>query len=301
MPDASSVNLNRLAAFVAVVDSGSFTAAADRLGMTKAMISLHVARLEAELGIALLTRTTRRVSPTEAGTAFYADCAQVLRDLDEAIARVRGGAEAPTGTLRLTAADDYGAAVVVPAIADFMQRHPAVKVEFVATDEVVDLVAGRFDLAIRAGWLRDSSLRATRLGEFEQYIVAAPAYLKRAGTPRQPADLSGHRWLAFTRLRSPLTWTFTAKGRKTQTVRVAAAASTNSSASLRALMREGAGLSNLPDYMAAADLETGRLVRVLANWTLPRGGVHAVYPPSRHVPAKVRAFIDLFRERLAKR
>ena len=301
MPVASSVNLNRLAAFAAVVESGSFTAAAEKLGLTKAMVSQHVSRLEKELGVSLLTRTTRKVMPTETGTAFYADCAQVLQGLEAAIARVGGGSEVPGGTLRLTVAEDYGAAVVVPAIAGFMNKYPAMKVELVATDQVVDLVAGRFDLAIRTGWLRESSLRATRLGDFDQIVAAAPAYLKKFGTPKRPEDLTNHRWIAISLLRSPLTWTFTSKDGRTQKVRVSAAVSTNSTASLRAFMREGVGVSILPDYMLDADIRTGRLVRLLSGWSLPQGGVHAVYPNARYTSAKVRAFVDFFREQLAKR
>jgi DNA-binding transcriptional LysR family regulator len=301
MPVASSVNLNRLAAFTAVVESGSFTAAAEKLGLTKAMVSQHVSRLEKELGIGLLTRTTRKVTPTEAGAAFYADCAQVLQELEAAIARVGGGSEVPSGTLRLTTTEDYGAAVVVPALAGFMHRFPAVRIEFIATDQVVDLVAGRFDLAIRTGWLRDSSLRAAKLGGFDQVVAAAPAYLKKIGTPKRPEDLTKHRWITLTLLRSALTWTFSAKDGRTQTVRISSTVSTNSTASLRAFMREGVGVSILPQYMLDADLRAGRLVRLLPGWSLPQGGVHAVYPNARYTSAKVRAFLDFFREYLAQR
>jgi DNA-binding transcriptional LysR family regulator len=301
MPAASSVNLNRLAAFAAVVESGSFTAAAEKLGLTKAMVSQHVSRLEKELGIGLLTRTTRKVTPTETGAAFYADCAQVLQGVEAAIARAGGGSEMPAGTLRLTTAEDYGFEVVVPALARFMHEFPAVKVELVATDQVVDLVAGRFDLAIRTGWLRDSSLRATRLGGFDQVVAAAPAYLKKFGAPRRPEDLAKHRWIALTLLRSALTWTFTAKDGKAQTVRVSSTVSTNSTASLRAFMREGVGISILPQYMLDADIRTGRLVRLLAGWSLPQGGVHAMYPNARYTSAKVRAFVDFLRAYLARR
>ena len=301
MSVASSVNLNRLAAFAAVVESGSFTAAAEKLGLTKAMVSQHVSRLEKELGISLLTRTTRKVTPTETGAAFYADCAQALQGMQAAIARVGGGSEVPSGTLRLTTPEDYGSAVVVPALAGFMHRFPAVKVEFVATDHVVDLVAGRFDLAIRTGWLRDSSLRAARLGVFDQIVAAAPAYLKKFGTPKRPEDLAKHRWITLTLLRSALTWTFSAKDSKTQTVRISSTVSTNSTASLRAFMREGVGVSILPDYMLDADIRAGRLVRLLAGWSLPQGGVHAVYPNARYTSAKVRAFVDFLREFLAQR
>jgi DNA-binding transcriptional LysR family regulator len=261
----------------------------------------EINRLEKELGVGLLTRTTRKVTPTETGAAFYADCAQALNGMEAAIARVGGGSEVPSGTLRLTTPEDYGSAVVVPALAGFMHRFPAVKVEFVATDQVVDLVAGRFDLAIRTGWLRDSSHRATRLGGFDQVVAAAPAYLKKFGVPKRPEDLAKHRWITLTLLRSALTWTFSAKDGKTQMVRISSTVSTNSTASLRAFMREGVGVSILPDYMLDADIRAGRLIRLLAGWSLPQGGVHAVYPNLRYTSAKVRAFLDFFREHLAKR
>src|SRR5258706_11935789 len=204
MPGASSVNLNRLAAFAAVVESGSFTAAAEKLGLTKAMVSQHVSRLEKELGIGLLNRTTRKVTATETGPAFYADCAQVLQEVEAAIARVGGGSDVPSGTLRLTTPEDYGSAVVVPALAGYMHRFPAVKVEFVATDQVVDLVAGRFDLAIRTGWLRESSLRATRLGAF----VWSACW--RAGRCRRAACTRCIRMHATPRQKCAPLWTFCA-------------------------------------------------------------------------------------------
>lgn len=298
MPASGSVNLNRLAAFAAVVESGSFTAAAEKLGLTKAMISQHVSRLEKELGITLLTRTTRKVAATEAGSAFYADCAPVLLEVEAAIARVGGGSEVPSGTLRLTVPDDYGSAVIVPVLAGFLREFPDVKVDLVATDQVVDLVAGRFDLAIRTGWLRESSLRATRLASFDQIVAASPAYLKKAGTPKRPQDLAQHKWIALTLLRSPLTWNFSGRDGKAHSVRISPAISTNSTASLRAFMRESAGISVLPDYMLDAEIAAGKLVRVLPAWSLPQGGVHAVYPNVRYTSAKVRAFVDFLRNQL---
>lgn len=294
---ASSVNLNRLAAFAAVVETGSFTAAADQLGLTKAMVSQHVSRLEKELGVTLLTRTTRKVTPTEAGEALHADCSPVLQEVEAAIARIGGRSEIPAGTLRLTAPDDYGAALIVPALAAFMRRFPQVRIDFQATDAVVDLVGGRYDLGIRVGWLRDSSLRATRLAGFEQYVAASPDYLKSASVPKHPRDLADLSWIGMSTLRSAWTWHFTSKG-KTQTVRVAPVVTTNSSASLRAFLREGAGVGVLPDYMLASDVAAGRLVRLLPGWTLPQGGVHAVYPNARYTSAKVRAFVDFLRNHL---
>jgi DNA-binding transcriptional LysR family regulator len=160
---------------------------------------------------------------------------------------------------------------------------------------VLDLVGEGIDLAIRGGLLlADSSLRAVRLGQFEQWIVAAPAYLARHGLPRAPRDLAGHRWVTLSLLRSPLTWTFSRGGAR-RVVRMQSAARCNTPLAVQELVREGLGVSALTDYMVRADIGQNRLVRLLPGWSLPSGGIHAVYPASRHVPAKVRALIDFLR------
>ena len=157
------VNLNRLVYFTAVIDTGSFTAAAARLGITKAVVSQQVARLEDELGTTLLVRTTRRVEPTEAGRAFHARCVVILRESEDAFVDIGRAAESPTGTLRLTAPFDYGAAVVVPALAEFTRRHPTCRAALSISDKTLDLASGQLDMAIRVGWLEDSSFVARRI------------------------------------------------------------------------------------------------------------------------------------------
>jgi DNA-binding transcriptional LysR family regulator len=289
---ANDVNLNRLAVFAALVRAGSFTRAAEELGMTKAMVSQHLARLEQELGVTLLVRSTRRMSLTEAGATFHADCVRILAEADAAIARVGESRDTPRGTLRLTASLDYGIAVVVPKLARFMREHPAVQVDLVLSDHISDVIAERFDLAIRGGWLRDSSLRSTRIGGFRQLLVATPDYLAAHGTPRRPEDLAAHGAIAMSALPAPLRWTFTAQGGQRRTVRLRQNAQANSAAAVRGLVLAGAGIAVLPDYMVEDDIRAGRLVALLAQYRLPEGGVHAVYP-GRKAPAKVRAFIDL--------
>ena len=288
---AAQVNLNRLAVFAALVRAGSFTAAAGTLGMTKAMVSQHLAKLERELGVTLLVRSTRRMSLTEAGAIFHADCERLLAEAEAAIERVGAARDRPSGTLRLTASLDYGNVVVVPRLASFMRLHPAVQVDLVLSDHVSDIIAERFDLAIRGGWLRDSNLRATRLGGFRQLLVAAPAYLAEHGTPRRVNELTAHGAIAMSALPNPLRWTFTGRNGCRQTVRPHAVAQANSAAAVRGLALAGVGIAVLPDYLVEEDLRTGRLVALLASLRLPEGGIHAVYPGPR-APAKVRAFID---------
>jgi DNA-binding transcriptional LysR family regulator len=189
---------------------------------------------------------------------------------------------------------------LAPAVAAFSARHPALQIDLRTGDRVADLVGEGIDLAIRLGWLRDSSLRATRLGEFDQYVVASPAYLKRAGRPKRPEDLAAHEWLALMLLPTPFTWKFTALSGETQTVHVKSRIRVDSPGALRAMLRHGAGISVLDQYSAEEGMKAGYLVRLLPDWALLRGGIHAVYPPGRHVAPKVRSFIAFYRDWLQR-
>lgn len=294
----SEVNLNRLAVFVALVRAGSFTAAAEQLGLTKAMVSQHLARLERELGVSLVVRSTRRMALTEAGAAFHADCTRLLLDAEAALERVSADRATPQGTLRITAPVNYGAMVVAPALAGFLRRYPAVRVELVLEDAISDLIGGRFDLAIRGGPLRDSSLHAVRLAGFRQWLVAAPDYLAARGTPRRPGDLAAHDAVVLSTLPSPSQWRFAARNGASQRVRLNARAQVGSAAAAHAMALAGAGVAVLPDFMVDADVIAGRLVHLLPGQRLPEGSFHAVYP-SHAPPAKLRAFIAYLRAQLA--
>ncbi|WP_148714973.1 LysR family transcriptional regulator [Chitinolyticbacter meiyuanensis] len=298
MRELLRIDLNRLVYFMAVVEAGSFTAAAERLGVAKGMVSQQVARLERELAATLFTRTTRRVTLTEAGEQFYAECRPLLAGMEQAIERAGEGQQAPRGLLRLTAPTDYAGSVIAPVVARLAKLYPAMQIELIASNEVMDLVEARIDVAIRLGWLKDSSLRAASLGDFEQWVVAAPGYLAAAPDIGQPADLAQHDWLALTLLSSPLAWTFTHLLGQQETVRMHGPIKVNSPQALQALLLNEAGIGVLPHYLAEQDVMARRLVRLLPEWSLPRGGIYAVYPASRHVPAKVRVLIDALRETL---
>ncbi|MCD5328784.1 LysR family transcriptional regulator [Chromobacterium piscinae] len=293
-------NLEGLQIFVAVAEAGGFTAAAERLGMTKANVSLQVGRLEAQLGATLFTRTTRRVKLTEAGQALYLDAQPALAALRDALLQAGHGAAALSGTLRLTAPVSHMAESVAPAATQFIRRHPGLQLELHAIDRMVDLVAEGMDLAIRLGTLRDSSLRALKLGEFAQRLVASPAYLRERGMPGHPGELVGHDWVALTLLKTPLTWCFAGRDGEEETVRMRARIKVDSAASLRSLLLAGAGMSVLDSFSVQEDLRQGRLVHLLPQWTLPKGGVYAVFPPGRHAPAAARAFVEFYRVMLAR-
>lgn len=286
-------NLRRLTYFVAVVETGSFTAAAERLGITKAVVSQQVARLESEFRTSLLVRTTRKVQPTETGQAFYLRCAMILREAEDAFDELAEGSTEPSGTLRLTAPFDYGVGVVVPAIAAFMQRYPACKVDAILSDQTLNIMSGNIELAIRVGWLEETGLQARRIGTFRQLLVVSPAMAPQVARLSRPQDIASLPFVANTALRDHHTWNFSFNEIERQVVTVQASVFLDATLAVREAVCHGMGLSVLPDYAVEADLAAGRLIHVLPQWQLPSGGIHAVFPAARFRPAKVRAFVDL--------
>ncbi|MCM2972700.1 LysR family transcriptional regulator [Larsenimonas suaedae] len=286
-------NLNRLTYFVAVVETGSFTAAADRLGITRAVVSQQVARLERDCHATLLTRSTRRVRTTEAGQAFYYRCALILKEAEDAFDELAESAQTPSGTLRLTAPFDYGVGVIVPAITAFSERFPQCQVEAQFGDQTMNLEDSDLDLAIRVGWLTDDHLQARLIGHFEQRLVAAPSWQERLADVETPQALIDHPIIANTALRDPTRWTFHRDELVKERVTLTASIKLNATLAVREATLNGAGLAVLPDYVVDADVSAGRLIDVLPQWHLPRGDIHAVLPPARYRPAKVRAFIDM--------
>jgi DNA-binding transcriptional LysR family regulator len=288
-------NLKRLAYFAEVVETGSFTAAAERLGITKAVVSQQVAKLEQAFETTLLVRTTRSVRPTEEGRAFYERCARILAEAQEAFDGLEVDDRAPTGMLRLTAPFDYGVAVVVPAIAEFHRRFPACTADVVISDQTLDPVEKDIELAIRVGWLTDSNLRARRIGSFQQILVASPALAAGLGDaePGQIADLP---FIANSVLRDPLGWTFANGDGQQRSVRLSSTLAIDATLGVLEAVRGGVGASVLPDYAVQADLASGRLVRLLPAWSLPSGGIYAVMPATRFRRARVTAFLNVLLE-----
>lgn len=295
-------NLRRLAYFVAVVETGSFTAAADRLGITKSVVSQQVARLEREFHTSLLVRTTRKVQATEVGQAFYHRCALILREAEHAFDGLAESAAEPSGTLRLTAPHDYGVDVIVPAIVAFTRRHPACKVDAVLSDQTLDIMSGHIEVAIRVGWLAETSLQARKIGAFRQLLVASPSMAAQLARHTGPQDLVNVPFVANTALKDPLRWRFSLDDTaQHHTVTAQAAIFLDTTLAVREAVRQGAGVSVIPDYAISADLAAGRLVEVLPQWRLPSGGIHAVFPAARFRPPKVRAFVDLLQAREEER
>jgi len=291
------MNLNRLAYFTAVVDAGSFTRAAERLGVTKTVVSDQVRRLEEELRVSLLTRTTRRVEPTEAGRLLHARGVQILKDAEDAFGEIAEGGGEPSGTLRISAPHDYGTSVVAPLAASFMQQYPLCTTELFLSDTRVDLVANQIDISIRVGWLGDSGLVARRIGGFRQLLVAAPSWAE--GRPLVlPPDLSDQPFVANGALREPLVWQFNRGDFERLTVRLKSALYIDTTPAVLAAALAGGGASILPNFLVDKHLGAGELVKLLPEWSLPAGGIFVVYPALRFRPPKVRAFTSMLIERV---
>lgn len=287
------LNLNRLVFFTTVVETGSFTAAGERLGVAKAAVSHHVARLEDELGVTLLSRTTRRLATTEEGRIFYDRCAVILRQAEAAYGEMSHHTSEPTGTLTLTAPLDYGSAVVAPVITSYLKRYPSMKVDLVFDDTVIDLASQQLDLAIRVGWLMDTSHQTRRIGGFKQYLVASPSLAAQFSKLDTPQGVSALPWIENAILRQSLRWTFSQDGSPSETIDVRSSVRTDKTPTAYACVLAGAGVSVFPDYMVGPDLAEGRLVRLIPEWNLPPGGIHALFPVARFRPAKVRRFVEM--------
>lgn len=297
MSNIHEVNLNRLVVFVTVVETGSLTAAARRLGLAKTMVSTHMQRLEAEVGASLLLRTTRRLSLTDAGEAFYEASRRIVRDAEDAIEAAGQDTVEPRGTLRVTAPIEYGSTVVAPAAVALRKRYPALKIDLLVGDRLFDLVNEGIDVAIRVGRrLADSSYQAVRIGGFADWLVAHPDMFGKRGAPKTLEALADYPFMSLSTLQQPLVWTFEHRNGGKQTVRFESTMSVNSAYSLRMATLAGGGLAVLPDFIAADEVAAGRLVRVLPEYALPNGGIHALFPASRHRPRKIRVFVEALKQ-----
>lgn len=286
------MDLPALATFVKVVQTGSFTRAADALQTHKARVSRAISALERELGVRLLARSTRALSLTEAGREFFERSVGILGAVDEARGAMQQAQGEPRGTLRLTCGVEFGLIAVSGWIRHYLQRHPQVQVDADFTARVVDVVHEGFDLAVRLGPLADSSLAARRLGTLNYAVYAAPAYLKRRGTPQHPEDIGGHDTLAFAGTSRRAQWVLS-DGARTHRVDLKPRLHAGNTFAVRDAAEAGLGVALLPCIVAAQALQAGRLKQVLGAWAPPPVPVHAVFPSARFLAPKVRAFVDL--------
>ncbi len=287
--------LDAMQAFVRVVEAGSFVKAARQLDISTTAASRLIADLEAHLGTRLLQRTTRRLSLTAAGSAYFESCQQIVSAIGDAEAEVGIEAQRPFGMLRVSGPVVFGTLHLAPILAAYAARFPEVRVDIALADRIVDLVDEGFDVAIRiAGRLADT-LVARRLATVRIVVCAAPEYLRRHGTPRTPADLAAHNCLLYTISERPGEWTFDGP-QGAVSVKVAGALRSNNGELLRAAALAGEGIAVQPTFLVGEDLRQGKLVPVLPRFRQAALAAYAVYPTRRHLPAKVRSFVDFLAE-----
>jgi DNA-binding transcriptional LysR family regulator len=294
---SSGAALTDIAAFVRVVELGSFTRAAEALGASKAVVSKYVSRLEQRLGARLLHRTTRRLTLTEPGEALYRRSAGALAELGEAEKDVAQLTGAPRGLLRVSAPVYFGSVSLAPVVKDFRARYPDIGLDLELDDRLVDLVKERFDLAIRISSLTDSSLVARRLAPCPLVVVGAPAYFRRRGMPKAPADLRAHDCLTYSLARNPSEWRFRPAGGRWIAVTVPSSYRSNNDFALKQAALDGLGLAMFPSFFVERELDQGRLARALGGYGTGELSINVVYASKRHLLPKARVFVDFLAER----
>jgi DNA-binding transcriptional LysR family regulator len=286
---------------VAVIDAGGLSAAARRLGLTRAAVSRQLGELERRLGTRLIQRTTRRAAATDAGLAYAEQARRILAEVDEVEREVQRGAREPRGLLRVSAPMSFGTLHLAPLLGDFLRRHPGLSIEIVQNDRFVDLIEDGVDLAIRIGDLPDSSLVARRLASARRVVIAAPGYVDARGEPRRPAELMRHDCLCYTYQQAGETWRFVAPDGRETRVRVTSRLRCNNGDTLRVAALDGLGIALLPLFIVGRDLQAGTLQSLLPGFDTPAASVYAVRPAGRHAPARIGAFIDFLAERFGPR
>jgi len=288
--------LKQIESFVAVATKGSLTAAANAEGVAPAVIGRRIDALEERLGVKLLLRTTRRITLTHEGSAFLEDCQRILGELATAEASVTEGGVKASGHLRITAPAGFGRRHVAPLVPRFLGLHPDVSMSLNLSDRVVDIVNEGFDCAVRVGDLPDSSLVSVRLADNRRMCVASADYLQRHGTPKQPSELAKHRCLLLSSDASqPRGWAFRLDG-KVVHVRPAGTLDCSDGQALHDWCTQGLGIAWRSTWEVQDEVNDGRLVAVLEDYAAPPNGIYAVFPQRKHLPLRVRLWIDFIKQ-----
>jgi DNA-binding transcriptional LysR family regulator len=285
------MDLNDILVFTKVVETKSFTGAAEQLGLPKSTVSRKLAQLEERLGVRLVQRTTRKLALTDIGEAYYVRAARIVADVAAAEQVVTDMQSTPRGRLRITAPIDFSMLVLGEIVSSFISAHPEINVELDATDRVVDLIEESFDVGVRFGPLPESTLIARKLGGFEAMLVAAPSYLARKPPPTTVEELEDHDKVLFLPSTRTQGWTLV-NGDQTYELQRPARFSSNNIMAVRKVVLAGGGISALAEFMAGCDVAEGRLVRVLPHWRGQRTDIHAVYPARQNLPPRLSLFLE---------
>ena len=288
--------LDGVAVFVGVINTGSFTAAAEALGHSTSYVSKTVTRLEKRLGSRLLNRTTRTISLTDAGRAYFERCNQIVIDAENAQRSISQLQDNPKGLLRVNAPVSFGSMYLLDHLSEFMKRFPEITLEVEFNDRMIDVVAEGYDVVIRAGQIRDSNLVARKFTTSKSIVVASPAYSKNNGRPEMVSELENHACLAYSLIPNPTLWEFMKDGNRT-VVKVTPRLMCNNAAIEVAMAVNGIGIGRIPLFCCEQEIAEGTLEIILDDYEQPEIGVYAVYPHRQYLTAKVRAFVDFLVER----
>lgn len=283
--------LNAISVFCKVIETQSFTQAANQQNISVAMASKLVSQLEEHLKTRLLQRTTRKIVPTEAGMLYYQRCQAILLDLSEADSSISNMATSLQGNLLISVPRDFGLLYISPNLPKFIELHPNLHVEIEFEDKRVDLVAEGYDLALRIGYMQDSSLVARKISSSPMHFVASPSYLESRGTPITPDDLEYHQGLLYKSSLNQVHWQST-KANQIQRYKIQSKVVSNNGMALLEMTKAGLGISNSPSFFVKDALASGELVEILSEYKQKPLDIYVVYPNRRHLPAKVRAFIE---------
>lgn len=288
--------LEGISTFIRVVEAGSFTQAASQMGNSVSFISKEVGRLEARLGVRLLNRTTRSLSLTDIGRAYYEKTRPLLNEAHDAELSIYSLHEEPTGIFKVSVPLSFGQSHLIPVLDEYMRRYPDIKLEIDFSSRLVDLAGEGFDVVVRMGESKDSNLICRRFKTFKMLTVAAPSYLEIYGYPEVPSDLKIHRAIKYVYNNTPIRWEFCDQALGLVSVDVPEIVKTNNLMMVQQLVLSGVGIARLPEYLCANEIERGALVTVLKTFECEPIGIYAVFQHRNYLTAKVRAFIDLLRE-----
>ncbi|MFV0596445.1 LysR substrate-binding domain-containing protein [Shewanella sp.] len=291
-------HFSALPIFVTVVECGSFSAAGQKLGLSKSAISKRITQLEQHLGIQLLQRTTRSLSLTDAGARYFEYIRPAVQLTQEGLDAISELQQVPKGNLRISVPMVFGRLYIAPLIAEFLKRYPNIQLQMQMDDKTTDLIAGGFDLAIRIGELPDSSLIARKIAPCVSVICASPAYLAQHGLPIVPSELTQHNCLFYSYFQDGVEWSFLSPDGM-QRIQPKGNYQVNNSDAIHLACLDGLGIANLPRFIVESDLQAGRLQTLLTDYPLPEHGIYAVYPQRKYLPTKVTVLIEFLRDKLA--
>ncbi|MEL0635559.1 LysR family transcriptional regulator [Marinomonas sp. TI.3.20] len=295
--DISFEQLKSMVVFAQVIEQGSLTAAAKAMGISRGVVSYHLKKLEDQLGVVLLNRTTRSISLTETGEAYYQRCRTIAHQAHEANLQIEKAKQEPIGKLKITCPVNLGLQMVVPALNDFRRLYPLIELDVSLNDDVVNIIKDGADLAIRGAPLADSGLQASRLASFETYLCGAPEYFRLHGKPTQPQDLYDHDWVVYKQAANSV---HLSQGDRSFSVSVVGAVSTNNAAARTLFLEGGNGIGRIPSYDAKPRLQQGSLERILSDYRCSDIDVFAVFPPGATHSKKLRLVLDFLKQAFSR-